>query len=74
MRAPVPLVVLLATVPMAAPTGCGLDTYGLGVPSMAATSTVTPASAERPPDDIEPEVGRWLRAPGRRRSSPRGGR
>jgi hypothetical protein len=41
MRAPVPLVVLLATVPMAAPTGCGLDTYGLGAPSMAATSTVT---------------------------------
>ncbi len=41
MRAPVPLVVLLATVPMAAPTGCGLDTYGLGAPSMTATSTVT---------------------------------
>jgi hypothetical protein len=41
MRASVPLVVLLATLPVLAPTGCGLDTYGLGAPSTAATSTVT---------------------------------
>lgn len=41
MRASVPPVIFLATLPVLAPTGCGLDTYGLGAPSTAATSTVT---------------------------------